>query len=135
MFVRLGHVLMIVALLAATGGHWAALQTVAWTTMLAENLHSGSVSDALVKTFDGRHPCPLCKAITAGKESEKKSEFTPQLKKLEYPPAPEKVVLIAPAEFQILPTIQFSAEALTHQPPTPSAPFRLIPSAWFRALS
>src|SRR5471030_2084772 len=108
---------MIVALLAATGGHWAALQTVAWTTMLADNLESDSVSGALVKTFDGKHPCPICKAIAAGKQSEKKTEFTPELKNLEFPPAPEKLALFAPTRFELLPMTNTSAEAFAHQPP------------------
>lgn len=119
MFVRLGHVLMIVALLAASGTHWAALQSVAWTRMLAENLESGSLSQALEKTFDGRHPCPLCKAIAAGKSAEKKADFTLNLKKLDFPPAPERFALIAPAQFQLLPQTQFSAKALRQEPPVP----------------
>lgn len=119
MFVRLGHVLMIVALLAAGGAHWGALQSVAWTTMLAENLQSGSVSQALEKTFDGRHPCPLCKAVAAGKAAEQKSDFTLELKKLEYPPVPECFVLVAPAQFKILPQANFFAAALAQEPPVP----------------
>jgi hypothetical protein len=118
-FVRLGHVLMIVALLAATGAHWGVLQSVAWTTMLAENLQSGSLSQALDKTFDGKHPCPLCKAVTAGKEAEQKSDFTLELKKLEYPPALERFVLIAPTQFHFVPQVNHFAEALVHEPPTP----------------
>lgn len=110
---------MIVALLAATGAHWAALQSVAWTTMLAENLQSASLSQALVKTFDGKHPCPLCKAVADGKEAEKKSDFTLELKKLEYPPAPERFVLVAPTQFQLLPQINFFAAALNQEPPVP----------------
>jgi hypothetical protein len=124
-FVRLGHVLMIVALLTASGGHWAALQSVAWTTMLAENLQSASLSRALVKTFDGKHPCPLCKAVAAGKAAEQKSDFTLELKKLEYPPVTDRLILVAPAQFQFLPQVNFSAEALTQEPltPPPRAPF------------
>jgi hypothetical protein len=118
-FVRFGHVLMIVALLAASGAHWGALQSVAWTTMLAANLQSGSLSQALEKTFDGRHPCPLCRAVAAGKAAENKSDFTLEMKKLEYPPAPERFVLVAPAQFQLLPQANFSAEALTQEPPVP----------------
>jgi len=110
---------MIVALLAATGTHWAALQSIAWTTMLANNLQSGSMSQALEKTFDGKHPCPLCRAVAAGKEAEQKSDFTLELKKLEYPPAPERFALVAPAQFRILPQVNFSAETLTQQPPVP----------------
>ena len=119
MFVRFGHVLMIVALLAATGTHWAALQSVAWTTMFAESLQSASLSQAFVKTFDGKHPCPLCRAVAAGKAAEQKSDFTLELKKLEYPPAPERFVLVSPAQFQLLPQINFFAEALTQKPPVP----------------
>src|SRR5471030_1864495 len=110
---------MIVALLAASGGHWAVLQSVAWTTMLADNLQSNSFCDAVTKTFDGRHPCPLCKAVSAGKQSEKKADFTLELKKLEFPPAPEKLVLFAPTRFELLPLINTSAEAIAHQPPVP----------------
>jgi hypothetical protein len=110
---------MIVALLVASGAQWAALQSVAWTAMFAENLHSNSVSAALEKTFDGRHLCPLCKAIRAGKAAEKKSDFTLDLKKLEYPPALEQLVLFAPADFRLLPQTNTFAESLNHRPPIP----------------
>jgi hypothetical protein len=118
-FVRLGQILMIVALLAATGGHWAALQSVAWTAMLAENLQSAPLSVALERTFDGRYPCPLCKAIAAGKAAQKKADFTLDLKKLEFPPAPERAVLVAPTQFRLLPQADFFANSLTHPPLTP----------------
>lgn len=111
--------MMIVALLAATGTHWAALQSVAWTTMLANNLQSGSFTMALEKTFDGRHPCPLCKAIAAGKSAEQKADFTLNLKKLEYPPAPKSFVFVAPAQFELVPQLNIFADSLTHSPPTP----------------
>ncbi len=110
---------MIVALLAASGGHWAVLQSVAWTTMLADNLQSNSFCDAVTKTFDGRHPCPLCKAVSAGKQSEKKADFTLELKKLEFPPVPEKLVLYSPAQFELLPMTHVSAEIRAQQPPVP----------------
>ena len=110
---------MIVALLAASGAHWAALQSVAWTTMLAANLQSSSMSQALEQTFDGKHPCPLCKAVSAGKAAEQKFDFTLELKKLEYPPAPQRFALIAPTTFELLSPANFFAETLPQQPPTP----------------
>ncbi len=117
---------MIVALLAASGTHWAALQSVAWTTMLAEKLQSDSLSQALEKTFDGRHPCPLCKAVAAGKAAEQKSAFTLDLKKFEYPPVPERFILVAPRQFQLLSESNFSAEALTQKPLTPPPRNRFV---------
>ena len=73
MFARGGKILVVLALVLATGLHWTALQTVAWTTMLAKNLSTQSFSAAVSDTFDGRHPCPLCQAISKGRQSEQKS--------------------------------------------------------------
>ena len=119
MFVRFGKIFVMVALIAATGAHWALLQSVAWTTMLADNLRTHSLSESVSRTFDGKHPCPICRAIAAAKKSEKKSEFTAQTQKLEFPPAKENFVLIAPSHFQLLPVANAFAESLLQQPLTP----------------
>ena len=81
------------------GAHWALLQTVAWTTMLADNLRTHSLSESVARTFDGKYPCPICKAIAAGKKSEKKNEFTLQTQKLEFPPAQGKPSFICAIGF------------------------------------
>lgn len=119
MFVRLGKLLIVTALVAMLGAHWALLQTVAWTTMLADNLQSASLQDAIVKTFDGRHPCPLCRAIAAGKKAEQKREFTAQMQRFEFPPPKESLALIPPSEFRLLPLMNSFAERDNSAPPTP----------------
>lgn len=119
MLVRFGKFLVIVALVSALGAHWALLQTVAWTTMLANNLCTHSISEAVTDTFDGKHLCPLCKAIAAGKKTEHKAELSFQTQKLEFPPAPEHFVLVAPTQFQLLPHANTFAESLMHPPLTP----------------
>jgi hypothetical protein len=119
MFVRLGKLFVIFALVAATNAHWAVLQSVAWTTMFADNLRTHSAAEAVAQTFDGKHPCSLCKAIAAGKKSEKRTEFPLPLQKLEYPPAPARLILVAPARFQPMPLVNTFAELLALQPPTP----------------
>jgi len=118
-FAQFGRFCVIVALVLTTGAHWAALQTVAWTTMLADHLRTDSLSEAVTRTFDGRHPCSLCKAIAAGKKSEKKNEFTLQTQKLEFPPSPKNFVLVAPSCFRLLPQTDTFAESLVFQPPVP----------------
>lgn len=100
---RLGRFLVVAALVLTTGAQWAALQTVAWTTMLANNLRKQSVSEAVSQTFDGKHPCPLCKAIATGKKSEKKSEAVSPTMKMEFPPAAEKLNLFPLSQFEFLP--------------------------------
>ena len=70
-----GKWLMVLSLCAAIGLHWAALQSVAWAAMLLSYSRTGSVASAIEKTFDGRHPCPLCKAIGKGEQGGKKQDF------------------------------------------------------------
>ncbi|MGA2028476.1 MAG: hypothetical protein ABSG87_00170 [Verrucomicrobiota bacterium] len=116
MFVRIRKICLVLTLTTMLGAHWALLQTVAWTTMLADNLQSSSFHDAVTKTFDGQHPCCLCKAIAAGKQSEKKTEFNLQTQKLEFPPAKQNFVLTAPSQFQLLPQENSSAKSLSQKP-------------------
>jgi len=117
--VRFGKCFVMVALIATTGVHWAVLQSVAWTTMMADNLCTHSLSESMARTFDGKYPCPICKAIAAARNSERKSESALQTQRLEFPPAKENPVLIAPADFQLMPPMSFFAESLTQKPPTP----------------
>jgi hypothetical protein len=63
---------MVLSLCAALGLHWAALQSVAWVGMLFSYSQSESVVSAIEKTFDGRHPCPLCNAIHKAEQTGKK---------------------------------------------------------------
>ena len=118
MFARAGKFLIIAALVVTTGAHWAALQTVAWTMMLAVNLSSQpSLAKAVSETFDGRHLCPLCKAIAAAKKSEKKSEAVSLALKLEFPPVAEKINLFPPARFELQPQADAFAKNFFPKPP------------------
>jgi hypothetical protein len=75
--------MLVAALFFAIGGHWALLQTVAWASMIVEYSHSAPVAEAVEKTFDGRHPCPICKEIQKNQQSEKKHEALQLVKKIE----------------------------------------------------
>ena len=110
---------MLIAVLTATGAHWSILQSIAWTRMLAVNLQTGSIAEAVQKTFDGKHPCSLCKAIAKGKSAESKKEFTAPLQKFDFPPVNEVFALVGPLNFQLISTADSIADFLTHQPPTP----------------
>jgi hypothetical protein len=79
----IGRLATIVALCLSLGFHWLALQSVAWTSMLFENVRHTSLTEAVAKTFDGSHPCNLCRVVSAGKKSEKKSEVLPTIAKLD----------------------------------------------------
>jgi hypothetical protein len=110
---------MILAVLAAMGAHWTVLQSIAWTGMLTDHLGSSSVTEAVQRTFDGKHPCRLCKAIAAGEKSEQKREFTAQIQKLEFPPPREALIIVAPSRFRLLPQANTFADSLSEKPLTP----------------
>ncbi len=61
-------------LVLSLGLHWALLQTVAWTGMLVTYSRDASFQDAVSKTFDGEHPCALCKVIKSGRAEEGRQE-------------------------------------------------------------
>ncbi len=83
------------------GFHWGLLQSVAWIGMIVNYSCQGSLKDAMCKTFDGQHPCPLCKLVCEGKKSEKKPEAQQDVKKIDlfaghalafdFPPLPAPV--------------------------------------------
>jgi hypothetical protein len=111
--------ILVVALACSIGLHWAFFQSLAWTSMLADNLRRDSLAHAFTRTFDGKHPCRLCKAIADGKKSEQKSEWTACFKTLEFPPATEDFTLTAPACFALSIRADFFARTFSDSPPTP----------------
>lgn len=75
---------MVFALVIVIGGHWALLQSAAWVGMAVSFSRTDSMSVALQKTFDGKHPCPVCKIVKVGKTSEKKQAMQKIEAKLDF---------------------------------------------------
>ncbi len=118
-FTRLGNLLLILALLGATGTHWVMLQSVAWATMLAENARTDSLPAALEKTFDGKHPCALCKQITKGRASEKSKDARMEFKQLEFLRQSASFALTSPAPYNLIAQDPVSMSLVTWRPPVP----------------
>jgi hypothetical protein len=91
---RASQYLLVGTLLVSMGGHLALLQTVAWGNMLVDFSSKGSLTEAMDKTFDGEHPCPLCKAVKKSKSEEDKKPLLKSEMKMEVAlPVPVKVPL------------------------------------------
>ena len=67
---------MALALFMIAGGHWAMLQSVAWAGMMKDFSRTGSIAEAVTKTFDGKHPCSMCKKIASAQAHEEKAPVT-----------------------------------------------------------
>jgi hypothetical protein len=117
-FQRAGQILLIVAILAATGSHWMVLQSVAWTGMLAKNLRTNPIREAVERTFNGKNPCELCLEIAKGRQAENESEFRIDWKKLEFSYAPTQFVFSPPSFHPSWPAASWMASP-AEAPPVP----------------
>lgn len=75
--------LLVALLCLSLGLQWAFLQGVAWTGMVISYARDGSVIEAVTKTFDGEHPCPLCKVVEEGQKQDQEKTLDGKIKKLE----------------------------------------------------
>jgi hypothetical protein len=116
----------VAALTFALGGHWAILQSVAWVTMVAGYSQAEPLKDALVKTFDGRHPCRLCKLVREGKASEQKQELQKLVLKIDFFLQAQPSLLSSPPPFPQPVSRESSSRQRLETPPTP--PPRQLPT-------
>ena len=96
MLFRLSKIVLAVALSLSLGLHWALLQSVAWAGMVVNYSQTAPLTEALAKTFDGQHPCQLCKLVNEGKKSEQKQETQKPVIKFEVFLVSNQVVLFPP---------------------------------------
>lgn len=74
---------MLIAAVQILGGHWVVLQSVGWVKMFVEYAQEDSLRVALVKTFDGEHPCSICHTVSDGRKKEEKQEATIMVPKID----------------------------------------------------
>ncbi len=125
MLIRLPKLLIVLALASSIGLHWAFLQAVAWTGMVVSYSLEAPISEAVLKTFDGQHPCKLCKHIAKAKNTEQKAAYKFEVSKLEFRYAPAVFIFQSPPGFWRVPLASDSADLLMQAPPVP--PPRTLP--------
>ena len=96
LFKRAAKVAVILAVALSIGLHWALLQSVAWTGMFVTFAQQTTLRAAFTKTFDGKHPCRICKLVREGQQSEKSKESLLPLVKIESLPCATAFVLTPP---------------------------------------
>src|SRR5207249_6297810 len=114
-----GRIATILALCCAIGLHWFALQSVAWTTMIIQFSKHAPLRMAITQTFDGAHPCSLCHAVNAGKNSEKKSQLQSPIPKIDILCLARTLHLIPPWGSYEYTTIAFPSFESRYPPPVP----------------
>ena len=120
LFARFAKTLAALALFQICGGHWALLQSVAWVGMvISYSQEEASLPEALEKTFDGAHPCTLCKVVRDGKSDEQRQEETRTVAKLDAVLAPTVGVPRPVADEFDYSAVPRLLTSLRESPPTP----------------
>ena len=111
--------MVVLTLTLSLGAHWAILQTVAWTGMIVSYSRDATFTEALSKTFDGRHPCKLCKFVKEGQQSEKKLDLPKVEGKKEFCFDSNISVPFPPSAFTLVLAPADSGLSRTETPPVP----------------
>ena len=93
--------------------------------MLVANVWHTPLTEAVAKTFDGKHPCNLCHVVAEGNKSEKKSEVLPMVAKIDLICTTRAVNWMPPWVSYEYPPMKFVIAELSQVPPVP--PPRLLP--------
>lgn len=120
---RSSRTLVVLALTLSLGAHWAFLQSVAWMGMLVSYSQTDTLPQAIAKTFDGKHPCELCKVVQKGTMSGKKEKSNKLEKKLDSFLAAETTHVTAPPAFPPVFQSTVCGASRTEQPPIPPPRF------------
>src|ERR1700747_2529192 len=96
MLTRLGRLLVALAVCCSIGGHWIGLQSIAWASMVVNYSQHCSITKAIEHTFDGEHPCDLCKHINKARDTEKKQDSQSAVAKTDLICAVRHIDLLTP---------------------------------------
>jgi len=116
---RLAQALLVLAAFCLVNGPDFLAQGVAWSTMIIDYSASDSVASAVVKTFDGEHPCRLCQRVDEHQGSQQKRVIESSLRKLHLCCVMAEVFdLGAPVTAEFF-TVSTQDVRLSFQPPVP----------------
>lgn len=115
----LAHLLVVFSLVAAIGGHWAVLQSVAWVNMAINYSQNAPLVEALQKTFSGDNPCHMCKAVQEGQQSEREQGVLKSETKLDFWLADDGFLLANPRVLGVVPKLESGGLLRLDRPPSP----------------
>ncbi len=119
-FRALGAAVCVLAIFLSSGGHWAVLQSVAYTRMLVEFAQMDPLGTAVSKAFDGKHSCSLCPKIRDGYNKQRKTPGTVTGERLpEFVGQSSGVLLFTLARGLDIPFVRSACTNFSTAPPKP----------------
>jgi hypothetical protein len=87
--------------------------------MIVNYSQGSTLRSALTRTFDGQHPCTLCKIVKAGKAAEKKQDVAKASVKFDVSLVAGVIALFPPEPLSPAFVARFSSPARFQAPLTP----------------
>jgi hypothetical protein len=115
----ISRTITVVALCLAIGLQWFALQSVAWTVMMVRGVRHVSFCQAVKSTFDGAHPCDLCKQLSKARDAEKKQDGQCGTAKVDLICVVRQIAIPPPFALLDYPGLVNSFADTFQQPPSP----------------
>jgi hypothetical protein len=115
----IGRAVTIFSLCCAIGLHWVTLQSIAWTSMIIDYSKRGTLCQAIAQTFDGAHPCSLCRMVNKANSTEKKSDLQVLMPKIDMICVSRTASLLRPSipfEYTVR---DFCSSQIGRSPPVP----------------
>lgn len=106
------------------GLHWVALQSMGWATMLVTRSQTAGLGAAVRTTFDGEHPCEVCRLVSEGRKAEKQAPVVFKVTKIEAAMDASTAVLPpAPPVARVAMGVELPPTAARGAPPLPPPRF------------
>lgn len=119
-FRGLAAAVCVLAIFLSSGGHWAVLQSVAYTRMLVEFAQKDPLGAAIRKAFDGQHSCSLCPTIRDGFNKQRNTVRMATGERLpEFIPQSSGVLLFTLTRELDIPFVRSSYTDFSTAPPKP----------------
>src|ERR1700750_1712363 len=101
---RFHHAMAACLLIVAIAGNLVILQCVAWMGMLVSYSQQDGLTVGIQKTFDGKHPCKICKLVNKSERNEQNSKLVKSAVKIDW-------ILVKKTAFAWTPSCAESAPA------------------------
>jgi hypothetical protein len=119
MLTRFSRSFVALVICYSIGGHWIGLQSIAWASMVVNYSQQCSIAKAIERTFDGEHPCDLCKHISKARDTEKKQDSRSLNAKADLICTTRRVVLLPPFSYFDYPDLISSVGSSLDRTPYP----------------
>ncbi|MCO5053617.1 MAG: hypothetical protein M9920_15160 [Verrucomicrobiae bacterium] len=103
------------------GAHWALLQPIAWVGMMISYSRDASFTEAVSKTFDGKHPCALCEVIQEGRQDSRQpnQQQNSEALKFDFGLIPSVEDFVITEVFSSIPATSPTLNSRSDEPPKP----------------